>query len=104
MGQSYLHNRLYGFYLDRYGLIRSGNYTINKREENDVDSTRSTGAINYNQPQSAEQQISLPWLKFITLFWNRRVLWAAIKFGLAALIMNRYERFGFAILIICFAL
>lgn len=106
MSQAHLHSRLYGFYLDRYGLIRSGNYTLdsNKTAAIEGNTLQKKNVTQKDSTTTAQQQIQLPWLKFITLFWNRRVLWVAIKFGLAALVMNRYERLGFAILVICLAI
>lgn len=59
--------------------------------------------VNAGKVQTLERE-GVFWLRFITIFWNARVLKTAVKFGLAALIMNRYERIGFAILMLCIAL
>jgi hypothetical protein len=44
------------------------------------------------------------WLTFIGIFFSPRVMTAALKFGLAACLMNRFERLGFIIMLLCFAL
>lgn len=47
---------------------------------------------------------SATWLRLIVMFWNARVMKAAFRFGLAAIIMNQYERLGFAVLLLCFTI
>lgn len=44
------------------------------------------------------------WLTFIGIFFSPRVMTAALKFGLAACLMNRFERLGFVIMLLCLAL
>lgn len=44
------------------------------------------------------------WLRLITIFWNPKVLKTALKFGIVATIMNRYERIGFVLLMLCIIL
>lgn len=42
------------------------------------------------------------WLRLIMMFWNTRVMKTAFRFGLAAVVMNQYERLGLIVLILCF--
>jgi hypothetical protein len=44
------------------------------------------------------------WLTFIGIFFSPRVMTAALKLGLAACLMNRFERLGFVIMLLCLAL
>lgn len=58
---------------------------------------------NVERYQNTERECAV-WLRFIIIFWSPRVLKTALKFGTAAFIMNRYERLGFAVLMLCFAI
>lgn len=84
----------YGFYFDRYGFLHT---RCISKEELFVRSNQ----VNKKNVSSKNCAV---WLRFIVLFWSPRVMRAALKFGLAAMIMNKYERLGFAIMILCFAL
>jgi len=48
------------------------------------------------------------WLTFIGIFFRRRVMMAALRIGLAAYLINRYEHFGlmccFSAAVVCFIL
>lgn len=45
---------------------------------------------------------SSTWLRLIMMFWNARVMKTALRFGVAAVVMNQYERLGLIVLILCF--
>lgn len=47
---------------------------------------------------------SATWLRLIVMFWNARVMKAAFRFGIAAVIINQYERPGFAVILLCLIL
>lgn len=105
----------YGFYFDRYGFIHSKCFVNdipknnNRTFNEDVNSHNNSSSNDNRVIGSNKEVVDLPsdkcavWLRFIVLFWNPRVLKAAVKFGLAAMIMNKYERLGFAIMLLCFA-
>lgn len=42
------------------------------------------------------------WLKFIALFWSKRVAIAAMKLIFTSFVMHRHERLGFLVMVICF--
>lgn len=42
------------------------------------------------------------WLRLIMMFWNTRVMKTAFRFGVAAAVMNQYERLGLIVLLLCF--
>jgi hypothetical protein len=44
------------------------------------------------------------WLAFIGIFFSPRVMKTALKIGLAACLINRFDRFGFLIAFLCFPL
>lgn len=44
------------------------------------------------------------WLRLIMMFWNTRVMKTAFRFGVAAVVMNQYERLGLIVLILCFVM
>lgn len=44
------------------------------------------------------------WLRLIMMFWNTKVMKTAFRFGVAAVVMNQYERLGLIVLILCFIL
>jgi hypothetical protein len=44
------------------------------------------------------------WLTFIGIFFSPRVMRTALKIGLAACLINRFDRFGFLIAFLCFPL
>lgn len=85
--------RKYRAYIDPHGrlYIRKHYSTTTHNNENRV------------KLQESRKECAV-WLKFITIFWNPRVLKTAVKFSLAALIMSKYERIGFAVLMLCIAL
>lgn len=64
----------------------------------------SATVTNVKQNNKNGEKQCAAWLRFIVIFWSPRVLKTALKFGTAAFIMNRYERLGFAVLMLCFAL
>lgn len=47
---------------------------------------------------------SSTWLRLIMMFWNTRVMKTALRFGVAAVVMNQYERLGLIVLILCFVM
>lgn len=90
---------VYAFYFDKYGYIHT-------RYLNTVKSRRISSNVQQTSPPATyngEKRDIAPWLRFIIIFWSPRVMRTALKFGVAALIMNRYERLGFAIMMLCFA-
>lgn len=42
------------------------------------------------------------WLRLIMMFWNTKVMKTAFRFGVAAIVMNQYERLGLIVLLLCF--
>ena len=56
----------------------------------------------YKQDISTKREPPV-WLSFIRIFFSPRVMSVAVKFGLAACLMNRFERLGFVIMMICLA-
>lgn len=94
------YHSIYGFYFDKYGYIHSRYLnTFNSRTIGQNIQRKSSITTN----SASEKKEIAPWLKFIIIFWSPRVMRTALKFGIAALIMNRYERLGFAIMMLCFA-
>lgn len=90
---------IYGFYFDKYGYIHTRLVNVTKfhSANKNIERKHSIEAPNVQRKDVA------PWLRFIIIFWSPRVMRTALKFGIAALIMNRYERLGFAIMMLCFA-
>ncbi|KAF5305369.1 hypothetical protein FQA39_LY09198 [Lamprigera yunnana] len=103
-GCSYVMNvkntNMHTVYIDENGAIRI------KLNINIVNRPRPQKAetLTENRTKSLLRTECHVWLKFISIFWSTRILKAAIKFSLVALIMNRYERLGFALLMLCVAL
>lgn len=78
------------YYVDRYGIF----HRILRKDDNSVERPN----INVTP------KVCSTWLRLIMMFWNVKVMKAAFRFGVAAIIMNQYERLGFAVLLLCFAL
>mgnify|MGYP005985456703 CR=1 FL=1 len=78
------------YYIDKYGVFHKSSRRIVKKKN----------APSF--PDSANPKASSTWLRLIIMFWNARVMKAAFRFGVAAIIMNQYERLGFALLLLCF--
>ncbi|EFA05874.1 hypothetical protein TcasGA2_TC008683 [Tribolium castaneum] len=79
------------YYIDKYGVFhKSGG-------KNDKPVNAPAFETSVTRPSST-------WLRLIIMFWNARVMKAAFRFGVAAIIMNQYERLGFAVLLLCFTL
>lgn len=78
------------YYVDRYGIFHR---ILGKNDS-------SLGRANVNMTP----KVCSTWLRLIMMFWNVKVMKAAFRFGVAAIIMNQYERLGFAVLLLCFAL
>lgn len=82
------------YYIDKYGVF----HRILKNQSIAVDT-------NLNPTRTQEPpKVCSTWLRLIMMFWNTRVMVTAVRFGVAAVIMNQYERLGFAVLLLCFAL
>lgn len=85
-------------YIDKFGFIHiKPKITIINGPQTKISAT-------HDETKSILRRECNIWLKFITIFWSTRILKAAVKFSLVALIMNRYERLGFALLMLCVAL
>lgn len=86
---------MYAYHFDKNGQLLGGKLIQEDEKCLLVNQTSTKVQIIRRQP--------IAWLRFIVIFWSPRVLKAAVKFGLAAMIMNKYERIGFAIMMLCFA-
>jgi hypothetical protein len=80
------------YYIDKYGVFHKST----KKPEN----RKCLSSF----PENAPAKPSSTWLRLIMMFWNARVMKAAFRFGVAAIIMNQYERLGFALLLLCFTI
>lgn len=79
------------FYRDKYGWFhRLLNHPNN-----------APPSANVVLPEASLKPTST-WLRLITMFWNTRVMKTALRFGIAAAVMNQYERLGLIVLILCF--
>lgn len=87
-----VYNEKVSYYIDKYGIF----HRILRRPEHSYAVKPVTEQIN--------PQVCSTWLRLIMMFWNTRVMKAALRFGVAAIVMNQYERLGFAVLLLCFAL
>lgn len=87
----YSDSRVNFYLIEKYGVF----HRILKQRNN----TKPVPTTRTVQPA-----VHSTWLRIIVMFWNVKVMKAAFKFGVAALIMNQYERLGFAALLLCFAL
>lgn len=90
--QRMVYDEKVSYYIDKYGIF----HRILRRSEHSFASQNILEQVN---PKSCST-----WLRIIMMFWNTRVLKAALRFGVAAVVMNQYERLGFALLLLCFAL
>lgn len=79
------------YYIDKYGVF----HRILQKRYNPISKKLSI---------DTKPKVSATWLRLIVMFWNARVMKAAFRFGIAAVIMNQYERLGFAVLLLCFTL
>lgn len=73
------------YFVDKYGVFHK------KSQETKSQSL----AMECHKPAST-------WLRLIIMFWNARVLKTALRFGVAAVVMNQYDRIGFALMLLCF--
>lgn len=79
------------YYIDKYGVFHKVTEGIKSRTNVEVIT------------EKVAVKASSTWLRLIVMFWNARVMKAAFRFGVAAVVMNQYERVGFALLLLCFA-
>lgn len=86
------------YFMDRYGFFHK---FLNQSR---VQETAPNIATEFPLSSDAVPKASSTWLRLIIMFWNPRVMKAAVRFGVAALVMNQYERLGFAVFLLCFAL
>ncbi|RZC32776.1 hypothetical protein BDFB_007553 [Asbolus verrucosus] len=80
------------YYIDKYGVFHKS--LRRSKKSKDLSSL----------PDNTTPKPSSTWLRLIMMFWNPRVMKAAFRFGVAAVIMNQYERLGFALLLLCFTI
>nr|CAH7742281.1 unnamed protein product [Callosobruchus chinensis] len=82
------------YYIDKYGVF----HRIFRNQDVPV-TVFPKNVVKEETPKPCKT-----WLRLIVMFWNARVLKTAFRFGVAAIIMNQYERLGFAALLLCFAI
>lgn len=79
------------YYRDKYGVF----HRLLQNHENELPPIKVKLAEPIIKPTST-------WLRLIMMFWNVRVMKSAFRFGVAAMIMNQYERLGLIVFILCF--